>query len=124
MLLFRGCLLSCRGPTHAQEPDPRLKFQGLLYPTSYWEARTNRAMNLICCAAKRSGARARARAHIHRELNCMHSGTVSMQCMPRGRRRAGLRRPAAAAHRGRRVLQILAQPTPDLAGSRCYETMT
>ena len=47
----------------------------------------------------------------------MHSGTVSMQCMPRGRRRAAPRRPAAAAHRGRGPLPLSpgALPAPPTA---------
>eukprot|EP01047_Picozoa_sp_COSAG01_P114574 COSAG01_NODE_43237_length_431_cov_17.581325_1_plen_105_part_01 len=53
-----------------------------------------------------------------------YSGTVSMQCMPRGRRRAGPRRPAAAAHRGPRPLEILAEAHPGQAGSRWRSPMT
>ena len=47
-----------------------------------------------------------------------------MQCMPRGRRRAGPRRPAAAAHRGRGPLEILAEAHPGQAGSRWRSPMT
>ena len=60
----------------------------------------------------------------HCDSNCMHSGTVSMQCMPRGRRRAGPRQPAAAAHRGPRPLHILAEAHPGQSGDGRRSPMT
>ena len=44
--------------------------------------------------------------------------------MPRGRRRAGPRRPVTAAHRGPRALEILAEAHPGQAGDGRHSPMT